>query len=475
MKWESVIGLEIHAQISSRSKLFSDASVSSASDPNAKVSLIDIAAPGALPSLNRYCVEQAIKTGLALNSDINNYCSFDRKNYFYHDLPFGYQITQFYHPIAVGGHVFINSRESNETKIRIHHIHMEQDAGKSIHDYIPGKTHIDLNRAGVPLMEIVSEPDMRSAEDAVKYASILRHIMIYIGTCDGNMELGSFRCDANVSVRPMGESKLGTRCEIKNLNSMKYLSQAINYEIQRQIDLISVGNKVVQQTRMFDVKSGKTKKMRDKEEADDYRYFKDPDVPSFYIDKEFIESIKLPELPDQKISRYVNDLSLSSYDARVIVSDKSVADFFEIVIQKHDPALSSKWITIELFARLNKLGLNIDSSPVTPARLVGLLDLLVKEVVSSRLAKEILDKMFTCKDSAKDIAEKNNMLQVTSESDLVSFVEDVISSNMDKVYEYKNGKEKIFGFLIGQVMKKSEGKACPKLTASIMKRLIKNI
>ncbi len=472
MEWETVIGLEVHAQITSESKLFSDASTNS-STPNSNVSVIDAAMPGTLPCLNKRCIEQAVKTGIAIGSKINQTSSFDRKNYFYPDLPSGYQITQFYHPIAVGGHVYIHineNKDSHKKKIRIHHLHIEQDAGKSIRDLSPAKTHIDLNRAGVPLMEIVSEPDMRSPQEAVLYASKLRQILMYIEACDGNMEDGSFRCDANVSVRPFGESKLGTRCEIKNLNSMKFLSQAIIYESTRQIKLIQEGGQVIQQTRTFDISTGKTVSMRNKEDATDYRYFPEPDLPSVKVDRKFIDSIILPELPDIKIQRYIESLGLSYYEAEILCLNNNIAKFFESIVNKHDPKLLSKWITIELFARLNRLGISIKDSPVSPEDFSELLSFIESNKISSRMAKDVLDKMFETKQNSSDIIKKFDLLQITDNTKIEEMVVSVLESNPDKIEQYKQGKTRVISFLIGQVMKLSDGSASPQMVSTLMKQ-----
>ncbi len=470
--WEIVIGLEVHAQVTSKSKLFSLASTQFGAEPNQQVSLIDAALPGMLPVVNKFCIQQAIKTGLALGGKVENYSVFDRKNYFYPDLPQGYQISQFYHPIVTGGSVKIDLENGEEKIIRIHHIHLEQDAGKSMHDYAPDKTFIDLNRSGVALMEIVSEADMRSAQEASQYVKNLRSILRYIGTCDGNMEQGSLRCDANVSVRKQGEKEFGTRCEIKNLNSIRYITQAIEYEAERQVELIESGKEVEQETRLFNVNSGQTSTMRKKEDAVDYRYFPDPDLLPIKITNQLISEIEqeLPELPDAKSERYVNTLGVSQYDAKVLVADKSVAKYFEALLEdNHDPKSAATWITVELFGRLNKSNLNIEQSPVTTENLSSLLDLIADKTISSKIAKQVFDIMFAEGKDAKKIVQDMNLFQITDEDEIERIVEQILSKNQDKVTDYKNGKEKLFGFFVGQVMKESAGKANPEIVNRILK------
>lgn len=472
--WEIVIGLEVHAQVTAGAKLFSLSSTKSASLPNQQVSLVDAAMPGTLPVLNTFCIQQAIKTGIALNAKINLESAFDRKNYFYPDLPQGYQISQFYRPIVSGGQVTIEGENLIKKDIGIHHIHLEQDAGKSIHDYSPKDTYIDLNRAGVALMEIVSEADMRSAEEAAEYVQNLRSILRYIKTCDGNMEQGSLRCDANVSVRRLGEHKLGTRCEIKNLNSIKYIIQAIEYEANRQVELIEDGGVVEQETRLFNVSKAKTVTMRKKEDAVDYRYFPDPDLLTINISENLIHKISgdLPELPDAKHKRYVGRLGLTNYDANVLVADQVVAQYFELVLEisQHKPDTVAKWITGELFAHLNKSNITIDKSPIQPQNLVTILDCITDNTISNKIAKQVFDLIFTTGKDALTIIEEMGLKQITDEKEIEKIIIEVLDLNKDKVKEYQEGKEKLYGFFVGQVMKKTSGKASPEVVNYILKQ-----
>ena len=466
---EVVIGLEVHAQVISNSKLFSGASAKTYdSFPNTQVSLFDVAMPGMLPVLNRYCIYQAVKTGIALSCQINKYSAFDRKNYFYPDLPSGYQITQFYYPIATGGKVILEEPDGRE--IRIARIHLEQDAGKSIHEF--GKTYIDFNRAGVALMEIVSEPDLRSPQEAAEYLKKLRMILRFIDTCDGDMEKGSFRCDANVSVRPVGSSEFGIRSEIKNLNSIRYVMQAIEYEANKQVNTLENGEIVTQNTLLFDVASGETKVIRTKEDAHDYRYFPDPDLFPVKIDDQYIDDVKLslPELPIQKRERYINDFKLSKYDADILSSDKYVAMYFEEVIEKHDAKLASSWIIGELFGRLNKLGITIDKSSVKAEHLIQLLDLIVDNTISGKIAKQVFDIMFESGKLPTVIVSEYGLRQVSDIGVLSEVVENILKNNPSKVAEYKQGKEKLFGYFVGQVMKETQGKANPEMVNSIVRQ-----
>lgn len=465
-KWEMVIGLEIHAQVSSNAKLFSSSSTEFGAEPNAQVSLVDAAMPGTMPVLNYYCINQAICSGLALSGEINLNSFFDRKNYFYPDLPQGYQITQFYEPIVKNGKIFLT--ESNK-EIRIARIHLEQDAGKSIHE---DKTYIDLNRAGIALMEIVSEPDIRSPQEAAEYIKKLRLILRYAGTCDGDMEKGSLRCDANVSVRPLGSEKFGTRCEIKNLNSIRNVIQAIEYEAYRQVKILESGEKVNQDTMLFDVSLGATKVMRSKENALDYRYFPDPDLLPVVITQKTIDSIMLtlPEFPDEKKKRYIEKLGVSEYDAEVIISDKDVADYFEELIKKHNPKIAVTWLAVELFGRLNKAGLSITQSPVKAPDLSDLLDFIVDNTISSKIAKQVFDLMFTSGKSAASIIEEQGLKQITNKDEVTSIIVNILKSHEEKVLEYKSGKEKLFGFFIGEIMKETKGKANPELVNLILKK-----
>ena len=467
--WEVVIGLEVHAQVISNSKLFSGASAKAYDAlPNTQVSLFDVAMPGMLPLLNQYCIYQAVRTGLALSCKINKYSAFDRKNYFYPDLPSGYQITQFYYPIATCGKVVLDEFDSKE--VRIARIHLEQDAGKSIHEF--DKTYIDFNRAGVGLMEIVSEPDLRSAQEAAEYLKKLRMILRFIDTCDGDMEKGSLRCDANVSVRPAGSSEFGIRSEIKNLNSIRYVMQAIEYEANKQINALENGEVVTQNTLLFDVDLGETKVIRTKEDAHDYRYFPDPDLLPVIIDDQYINNVRksLPELPVQKRDRYVNDFKLSKSDADILSSDKYVAMYFEKVIEKHDPKLAASWIISELFGKLNKLNITIDKSSVKAEHLVQLLDLMVDNTISGKIAKQVFDIMFESGKLPSVIVTEYGLTQINDISVLSIVVENVLKNHPREVKEYKQGKEKLFGYFIGQIMKETHGKANPDMINSILKQ-----
>ena len=471
--WEVVIGLEVHAQIASKSKLFSGSSTQFGAQPNTQVSLVDAAMPGMLPVLNKECVKKAILTGLALDARINLLSAFDRKNYFYADLPQGYQISQFTHPIVGNGILNVDMPSGEELKVRITRIHLEQDAGKSLHDQSDTESLIDLNRSGIGLMEIVTEADIRSGEGAAECIKKLRSIMRYIGTCDGDMERGSLRCDANVSVRKIGEKKLGTRAEIKNLNSTRNIIKAIEYEAQRQVEILESGGKIEQETRLFNAEKLTTRSMRAKEESSDYRYFPDPDLPPLHISQEYIDQIRetLPELPDQKRSRYIADYSLSKYDASILTSEKSVADYFDDVL-KHtvSPKMAANWIAAELFGKLNKESIQIEDSPIKPNQLASLIQSIESDVISGKIAKEVFEIMFTTGKDPSQIIEEKGLKQITDESTILSFVENVMSSNHDKVEQYKSGKDKLFGFFVGQVMKLSQGKANPGIVNKLIKQ-----
>ena len=477
-EWETIIGLEVHAQIISKSKLFSGASTDFGSDPNTQVSLVDAAMPGMLPVINRDCVEQAIKTGLGLNAQINKRSIFDRKNYFYPDLPQGYQISQFTQPIVGSGTIQIDLKDGTLKKIGITRLHLEQDAGKSIHDIEPSKSYIDLNRSGIALMEIVSEPDIRSAEEAQEYVKKLRSILRYIGTCDGNMEEGSLRCDVNISVRKKGE-ELGTRAEIKNVNSIKSIGQAIDYEFKRQTEIINSGGKIDQETRLFDEKKGETRSMRSKEEAHDYRYFPDPDLPPLEIEDEWIDKIKknLPELPDVKKENLINQYKISSYDASILVSDKNNAEFFDKIINentKRNPKNIANWIIGELFALLNKNNLEIKDSPIKAEDLGELIDYIEDETISGKIAKNVFEEMFKTKKNAKEIIQIKGLKQITDTHEIESLIDKVLNNNKDKVDEYKSGKEKLFGYFVGQVMQETKGTANPAAFNEILKKKLAN-
>jgi len=472
--WEPVIGLEIHAQIISNSKLFSGASTNFGSEPNTQVSLVDAAMPGMLPVINKVCVEQAIKTGLSLNAQINKRSVFDRKNYFYPDLPQGYQISQYTQPIVGKGSIEIDLKNGNSKKIGITRLHLEQDAGKSIHDLDPNKTYIDLNRSGVALMEIVSEPDIRSAEEAQEYVKKLRSILRYIQTCDGNMEEGSLRCDVNISVKKKNED-FGTRCEIKNVNSIKSIGQAIEHEFHRQVEIIESGDKVQQETRLFDEKKGETRPMRTKEEAHDYRYFPDPDLPPLEISTNLIGEIKknLPELPDVKKKKLIDGYGLSSYESSILISDKNNVDFFEAVINENNqrkPKVVVNWIIGDLFSLLKKNNLDIKKSPVKPSDLGELIDLIENSTISGKLAKTVFDEMFYNRKKPKKIIKQKGLIQITDSGEIENVITKVLSQNVDKVNEYKSGKEKLYGYFIGQIMQETKGKANPKLVNEILKK-----
>ena len=463
-KWEVILGLEVHAQVISESKLFSGAATTFGAEPNTQVSLVDAAMPGMLPVINRKCVEQAVKTGLGLQAEINLKSVFDRKNYFYADLPAGYQISQYTQPIVGKGTIILDLPEGQKREVGITRLHLEQDAGKSLHDQHPTKSYIDLNRAGVALMEIVSEPDMRSAEEAAAYLKKLRSILRYLGTCDGNMDEGSMRCDVNVSVRKPG-GPLGTRCEIKNVNSIRYVQQAIEHEARRQIEILEDGGSIKQETRLYDPNKGVTRSMRSKEHAHDYRYFPDPDLLPLILDSKWVNEIKatLPELPDAKRARFVKDLGLSDYDAGVLVGEKESADFFEAVAKGRDAKLASNWVSSELFGLLNKAGKSITDSPVSAEALGGLIDLISDNTISGRIAKDVFAEMFETGKNARDIVESKGLRQVTDTGAIDAAIDDIMAKNADKVAEYRGGKDKLLGFFVGQVMKATGGKANPAL------------
>ena len=473
-KWEVVIGLEVHAQVTSNSKLFSGSSTKFGAEPNTQVSLVDSAFPGMLPVINEYCVKQAVKTGLGLNAKINPYSVFDRKNYFYADLPQGYQISQFKHPIVGEGEIALDLPNGSK-KVGIERLHLEQDAGKSIHDLDPSNTFVDLNRSGVALMEIVSKPDMRSPDEVNAYVKKLRSIMRYLGTCDGNMQEGSLRADVNVSVRKEGDKKLGTRCEIKNVNSIKFMQMAIIYEAQRQVELLESGKTIDQETRLFDTKKNETRSMRSKEDAHDYRYFPDPDLLPLSLDKELIEKIKkdLPELPDQKKERFIKDYSLSAYEANVLVSEKEISDYFEEVVKTSDIKLAKNWIMGDFFASLNEKNISISESPVTAKKMAQLIDSISSGTISGRTAKEVFEIMKETGEEPNKIIESKGLQQKSDPKELEGIIDNVISENKDKVEQYKSGKDKLFGFFVGQVMKVSGGKANPQLVNDILKKKLK--
>ena len=466
--WEVVIGIEVHAQIVSNSKLFSSASTKFGGEHNTQVSFVDAGMPGMLPVINWVCVEQAIRTGLGLNAKINNYSIFDRKNYFYPDLPQGYQISQFKQPIVGEGSVTIDIDDKKSKTIRIERLHLEQDAGKSLHDQHPEFSFVDLNRSGVALMEIVSMPDISSADEAQSYIKKLRSIMRYLGTCDGNMEEGSLRADINVSVRKPGD-ELGTRCEIKNVNSIKFIGQAIDYEARRQIELIEDSKIIDQETRLFDPKKGETRSMRSKEEAHDYRYFPDPDLLPLSFSENIIEEIKseLPELPDDKKERFQKEYSLSPYDSNILVSEIEIADFFEAVTKGRDPKIAANWITGEFFAAMNKLGFNIVDSPITIDNLSKLIKLIEENVISTRIAKDVFEIMLENNEDPEEIVEREGLKQVSDSGELEKIIDNIITNNPDQVEAVKL-KPKLIGWFVGQVMKETNGKANPKLVNDLL-------
>ena len=472
--WNLVIGIEIHAQVKSNSKLFSSSPTDFGSSPNSQVSLIDAAMPGMLPVINSYCIEQAVRSGIGINAKINEKSIFDRKNYFYQDLPQGYQISQYKDPIVGEGYIDIET-ENNQKRIGIERLHLEQDAGKSLHDQDPKYTFVDLNRSGIALMEIVSKPDMNSPEEAVNYVRKVRSILRYLDTCDGNMEQGSLRADVNVSVNKDGE-ELGTRCEIKNLNSFKHISSAIVYESKRQIKLIDSGKRVDQETRLYDINSGETRSMRSKEDAHDYRYFPDPDLLPLVLEKEWIENIKknIPELPDEKKARFVKEYSLSNYDAEVIVSDKTTSEYYEAVVKGRAPKLVTTWVTGELFSVLNKKNISIQDSPVSAHMMGELLDNIESGKISNRLAKDIFEDMCETGKNPNLIIEEKGLSQISDEGEIEKLVDEVLNSNPENIEKYKNGKTKLLGFFVGEVMKLSKGKANPGTLNKLLKKKLDN-
>lgn len=470
-KWEVICGLEIHCQIISKSKIFSGASTEFGDDVNENVSFIDAGMPGMLPTLNMECVHQAVKTGLGLNAVINKYSEFSRKNYFYADLPQGYQITQFVHPIVGEGAIDIDLADGTTKTIRIERMHIEQDAGKSIHDIDPKKSFIDLNRAGVGLMEIVTKPDFRAPEEAGAFLRKLRSILRYLETCDGNMDEGSMRCDVNVSVRPYGSNEYRTRCEMKNVNSVKFVMQAIESEAKRHVEVYENGGEICQETRQFDPTTLSTKVMRKKEFAHDYRYFPEPDLPPLILSDEFISKIKneLVELPDAKKARFVKDLGLTPYDAMVICENKEVAQFFEKAAAGRDGKKVANWLMGDFFAMLNKKNLDIKNSPVSAENLGKLVDLISKDVISGKIAKDVFEIMAETGENPEDIVEKKGLKQVTDTSAIEAIIDLVISQNPDNVASYKAGKVNLMGWFVGQVMKQSQGKANPAMVNKLLK------
>ena len=469
--WEIVIGLEVHAQVTSESKLFSGASTKFGAEPNTQVSLVDAAMPGMLPVINERAVEQAVRTGLGLNAQINLVSIFDRKNYFYPDLPQGYQISQFLDPIVGKGEIEVDLADGTSRTIGITRLHLEQDAGKSIHDMDPRKTLVDLNRSGVALMEIVSEPDMRSAEEAGAYVTKIRSIVRYLGTCDGNMQEGSMRADVNVSVRKPGDA-LGTRSEIKNVNSIRFIREAIEYEARRQVEILEDGGTVDQETRLFDPDRGETRSMRSKEESHDYRYFPDPDLLPLELEQSWVDAIResLPELPDQKKHRFIEEYGLSVDDAAQLIAERETAEFFEQVADGRDPKIAANWVTGELFGALNRADIELDASPVRAAHLGKLVDLIGDGTVSNRLAKDVFEIMFETGDDPEKIVEEKGMKQVTDTGAIEAAVDDAIAAGAAQVEQYKGGNEKVLGWFVGQVMKATQGKANPQAVNEILRK-----
>ena len=476
-EWETVIGLEIHAQLATASKIFSGASTAFGAEPNRQACVVDLGLPGVLPVLNRDAVSMAIRFGVAIDAQIDHESVFARKNYFYPDLPKGYQISQFELPIVGRGQISISLDEQNSKEIGITRAHLEEDAGKSIHDQFPEQSGIDLNRAGTPLLEIVSEPDMRSAKEAVTYARKIHSLVRYLEICDGNMQEGSFRCDANVSVRRKGDEKLGTRAELKNINSFRFIERAINYEVERQIDLIEDGGSVVQETRLYDSERDETRSMRSKEEANDYRYFPDPDLLPVVITAEDIERIRaaLPELPEQKKQRYITDFELSNYNAELLVASRDTALYFEAAIENTavSAAQLANWILGDLAGALNKSGLEISDSPVSAEMLAQLLERIADDTISGKIAKEVFEAMWQGEGNADAIIEARGLKQITDSGAIESLIDEVIAANPDQVEQFRAGKEKVLGFFVGQIMKQSQGKANPGQVNAILRQKLK--
>ncbi len=467
--WEVIIGMEIHAQVTSKAKLFSGASTEFGGEPNSHVSLVDAAMPGMLPVINQECIRQAVRSGLGLKAQINLKSVFDRKNYFYPDLPQGYQISQYKSPIVGEGEVIVDMPDGESIRVGIERLHLEQDAGKSLHDQHPTMSFVDLNRSGVALMEIVSKPDLRSADEAKAYVTKLRTILRYLGTCDGNMEQGSLRADVNVSVRRPGEP-LGTRCEIKNVNSIRFIGQAIEYEARRQIGILEDGGAIHQETRLFDPGKGETRSMRSKEEAHDYRYFPDPDLLPLELTPKFVEDVKahLPELPDEKKARFVRDYGLSSYDAGVLVAERETADFFEAVAKGRDGKMAANWVINELFGRLNKEGKDVNASPMSAAQLGAIVDLIGEETISGKIAKDLFEIVWSEGGDPRAIVEARGMKQVTDVGAIETMIDEIIARNSDKAEQAK-AKPTLIGWFVGQVMKASGGKANPQAVNELLK------
>ena len=473
MQWETVIGLEIHAQLATKSKIFSGAATLYGAEPNTQACAIDLGLPGVLPVLNQEAVKMAVKFGLAIGATVSPRSVFARKNYFYPDLPKGYQISQFDLPVVSTGETTIVV-DGEEKVIGITRAHLEEDAGKSLHEDFEGHTGIDLNRAGTPLLEIVSEPDMRSAKEAVAYMKKLHALVRYLEICDGNMQEGSFRCDANVSIRPKGQEKFGTRAEIKNLNSFRFVEKAINYEVLRQIEILENGGTIVQETRLYDANKDETRSMRSKEEANDYRYFPDPDLLPLEIDANFIESVRtqLPELPDQKKLRFKAQYGLTDYDAEVLTATRELASYFEQValLSGSDPKLCANWVMGDLAAALNKAGLEIEESPVDPQRLAGLIQRIADDTISGKIAKQVFEGLWASLESADAIIDREGLRQITDTGAIEAIIDAIIAENPAQVEGYRSGKDKLFGFFVGQAMKATEGKANPAQLNELLKK-----
>ncbi len=489
--WETVIGLEVHAQVTSKAKLFSGAATAFGAEPNTQVSLVDAAMPGMLPVLNGFVVEQAVKTGLGLQAEINLHSVFERKNYFYPDLPQGYQISQYLHPIVGNGTVLLDLPDGATREVGIERLHLEQDAGKSLHDQHPAQTYVDLNRSGVTLMEIVSKPDLRSPEEAGIFLHKVRSILRYLGTCDGNMEEGSMRCDVNVSMRRPG-ARLGTRTETKNVNSIRFVQQAIETETRRQIAVLEEGGEIVQETRLFDAAKGQTRPMRSKEEAHDYRYFPDPDLLPLELEQEWVDEImaSLPELPDEKRKRFIRDYKLTPYDSDVLVSERETADFFETVLLKSDvkalskelfetvlktdyrrnPKLTANWVTGQFFAALNRSGVELVEAPVDAEGLGQLLDLITDKTISERIAKEVFDEMWETGKSAAEIVEEKGLKQISDSGAIEPVIDEIIANNPGQVEQYRAGNQKVLGWFVGQIMKATQGKANPGMVNQLLRQ-----
>jgi aspartyl-tRNA(Asn)/glutamyl-tRNA(Gln) amidotransferase subunit B len=473
-EWETVIGLEIHAQLATNSKIFSGSSIAYGAPPNTQANLVDLGYPGVLPVLNGDAVRMAVKFGLAIGAKIASHSVFARKNYFYPDLPKGYQISQYELPVVAGGSIEIVLDDGAHKVVGITRAHLEEDAGKSLHEGLPGVSGIDLNRAGTPLVEIVSEPDMRSAKEAVAYMKKVHTLVRYLEICDGNMQEGSFRCDANVSVRRIGQHKFGTRAEIKNLNSFRFVEKAINFEVERQIEILESGGKVVQETRLYDPDKGETRSMRSKEEANDYRYFPDPDLLPVELDETFISGVRssLPELPDQKAQRFASQYALSAYDAGVLTASRELAAYYEEVARQvpGEPKLAANWVMGELAAALNKEGLEVNAGKLPADRLAGLLKRIADQTISGKIAKEVFEAMWANGATADAIIEEKGLKQITDSSAIERAIEEVMAKNPGQLADYRAGKDKLFGFFVGQVMKATQGKANPAQLNELLKK-----